>query len=90
MALETLAADGASRPQRSNSGRMVIIVSGTFGGGTAAIQIEDEGGNWVNVTDGSGTALFTKLVNCGDFRLRVNLSGATGPSLNVSMKELKI
>ena len=90
MAIETLSADGESRPQKANSGKMVVIVAGTFGGGTASAQIEDEGGNWVNITDGSGTSAFTKVINCADFRIRVSLAGATAPSLNVSMKEQKV
>ena len=86
MAVETLSANGNTRGQKSNSGKMIVIAAGTFGGGTASIQIEDEAGTWVNVSDGSGTADFTKLVNCSDFRLRVNLAGSTAPDLDVSMQ----
>lgn len=90
MALETLTDNGNSEWQSSNSGIAIVIVSGTFGGGTAQIQIEDEGGNAVAVSNGSGTSAFTRQVHCGSFRVRVNLTGATSPSLNVSHRAQKI
>lgn len=63
---------------------VILVVEGTFDSGTATIQIQGTSGNWVDLVDGSGTAAFAKRVFSANGELRVNLTGATSPDLNVS------
>ena len=59
-----------------------IHLSGTFGGGTLALQFEDDNGTWRSIANGAFTTATDVIL---DFRRPVNirgsLSGATTPSL---------
>jgi len=85
MLLSNLTADGNTPVFSAGDGNEVIlIIEGTFGSGTASIQVQGTSGNWVTLTDGTGTSDFAKRVYSANAKLRVNLSGATTPSLNVT------
>jgi len=81
---ETLSADGQSTA-RSTIGKIRVYCSGTFGGGSAQVQLQDPDDTWLDVD--------TALTAAGDViidippgvqnRVRVDLSGATGPTLEV-------
>lgn len=78
-----LAADGQTAEFSASHNEMVLVIEGTFGGGTASIQIEGTAGNWVTMTDGTGTSDFSRRVFSANAQVRVDLSGATSPDLNV-------
>jgi hypothetical protein len=81
-----LAADGSTPEFSSSKNELVIVIEGDFGSGTAAIQIEGTSTNFVTLADGTGTSDFAKRVFApGNAQLRVNLSGATSPDLNVTV-----
>ena len=82
---ETLTANGETTGQ-SCIGPVVLILTGTFGSGTAQLQARAPDGDYVDVPDGSFTAAASKVFSFpagskNDYR--ISLSGATSPSLNV-------
>ena len=68
------------------SGPVRLSLTGDFGSGTAQVQAKNPNGVWLNVDNGSFTAVTDSIF---DFppglgvQLRVDLTGSTGPSLNV-------
>lgn len=82
MASGTLTGNTSGNAVRVEGGRAAVIVSGTFGGGTATLQVKNEAGTWVAVSDAAWTAAKTAIIEFGaSAEFRINLSGATGPSL---------
>jgi hypothetical protein len=77
-------ADGDSDAHGWYGGYGVVIVTGTFGAGTAKLQVSANGADWADVN------LETKFTanGCGTFKLpanlwlRLNLSGSTDPDLD--------
>lgn len=83
-----LTANGFTDPAFWAGGRGSFAAFGTFGGGTAKLQMSpDNGTTWLDV-DRSGDSYVTLNANGnGDFELppcllRVSLAGATAPSLS--------
>lgn len=80
---QTLSANGQTT-ERLYVGPVRISLTGTFGGGTAKVQAKDPNGIFVDIADGSFTAVADKVV---DFPatslniLRVDISGSTTPAL---------
>jgi len=71
----------------SGSVRQYVIATGTFGGGTLSAQVSADGSTWVDIGDpgaltSEGTFWFE--VESG-MRYRLNLSGATSPSITWSI-----
>lgn len=77
------AANGASSAITSAGEYMTLVVAGTFGGGTVTIQCSPNGGTtWVD-TEATFTAAGVKNIIGGEgLQFRLNLTGATSPSLN--------
>ncbi len=65
---------------------LAITIRGTYGSGTAKVQVSDSSdGTFVDVVNGNfDSGSNVKIVNWNGW-VRVNLSGATSPSLYVSM-----
>lgn len=84
----TLTANGTTPPAPWYGGAGTFSASGTFGGGTAKLQMSPNNGvTWIDV-DRSGDTYVTFTANGeGGFELapcllRVSLTGATSPSLS--------
>lgn len=86
-----LTANGATTPVRWSGGIGSVAAWGTFGGGTVALQMSpDNGTTWMNVDRTSDTYVTYTAPGNGDFQiglclLRFNLTGATTPSVWVSL-----
>lgn len=91
---QTLSANGNTTWQQFE-GPVWVSVSGTFGGGTAIIQRQDNAGSAVTVTVPSTitqTAAYDAYVEVPRATLnfwRVNLAGATSPDLDVMIQQGK-
>lgn len=86
--VQTLSANGATA-SISAKGHAQLHLSGTFGGGTATAQFKDTNGNWRNIAVAAYTTDVDKLIDLPDrlvTDLRVNLTGATSPSLVVVLR----
>jgi hypothetical protein len=86
-----LTANGTTDPLHWYGGRGTAAAWGNFGGGTATLQYSPDGGTtWINV-DRTGDTYVTFTANGeGGFELglcllRFNLTGATSPSVWVSI-----
>lgn len=86
-----LTANGATNPVPWYGGAGTFSAYGNFGGGTATLQMSpDNGTTWINV-DSSGEHYSTFAANgtCGFVLglclIRVQLTGATAPSITVSI-----
>lgn len=80
---QTLSADGATTA-KTFVGRVRLSLTGTFGGGTAKLQAEDPGGAFVDVANGSFTAVTDTLFDFPEpssNKLKIDLSGSTTPAL---------
>lgn len=85
---DTLTANGNSA-ESTVSGQVLLILGGTDGGGTATVQVKRNDGTWQAMTDASFTAETMKLLEFPDktkVQARVNLTGATSPSLYVEFR----
>lgn len=82
----TLSANGRSSSEVCTSTLYQIICDGTFGGGTITPQIKTASGNWITYGTATLTASGAIVVNVryGN-EIAVNLSGATTPSIVVSI-----
>ena len=98
-----LTADGRSQalpikntPRGSGAtNEKTVSVTGTFGGGTATLQMSENGTIWFDVLDAAGAAVtFTanKAVNVkinsdpqNPVQLSINLAGATNPDLSMKI-----
>lgn len=87
---ENLTADGNTTDSVKTDGSFVFYAYGTFGGGTAAVQISFDGGNnFISFLDQSGNPV--SLTSNGYYAAnmptpalyRINLSGSTSPDLDV-------
>ena len=67
------------------NGQVSVIMSGTFGGGTASLEVFD-GNNWVPVISSptSLTAPGVLVYQGAALGVRVKLIGSTNPSLNAT------
>lgn len=92
--LQTLSADGDTNvvtiPNHTNpalAGQVHIHLSGTFGGGTFTLKFEDEGGTYRAITDAAYTSATDQMFTFKPgTRIKGTLSGATSPSLVVSIR----
>ena len=85
MANETLSADGSTAALQFE-GEGTINAAGTFGGGTLTIETSYDGGvTWTAEADGSFTLDSTVGFKSGPCYVRTTLSGATSPSVVVSI-----
>lgn len=84
-----LTANGStSSIELGDSGRGTFLATGTFGGGTVALQVRLPDGNFATsteVTQGLTAAGEVAFVLCAGVDCRLNLSGATSPDLNVQL-----
>ena len=83
--IETLSADGNTTAQKVG-GPVRLSLTGTFGGGTAKLQSITPAGNWVDVANGSFTAVTDTLFDFpvqANNELRVNIASSTSPALVV-------
>ena len=83
--IETLSANGNTTVQKV-AGPVRLSLTGPFGGGTAKLQSITPAGNWVDVANGSFTAVTDTLFDFplqANNELRVNLAGSTTPGLVV-------
>ena len=63
--------------------QMELYVLGTLGGGTVVLQASPDGGTtWQTITSAITTVGRTLITVCSQCPLRLNLSGATSPSVN--------
>lgn len=90
MAENTLTANGSL--EREWFGGIATIIGGNdtnsnFGGGTLTFQLSRNGGStWIDIEDGAFQASFNKATNpIPQGKLRLNLTGATSPSLYVAI-----
>jgi hypothetical protein len=105
---ETLTADGNTseyiirNPRNSSNIYQTLVASGNYGGGTLTPQISNDGTNWIDVTDISGSVEFTAPSSTNLFLLsggkrsgsdvlkfRCNLSGATSPNIKITFYDTK-
>tara|TARA_R100000808_G_scaffold2647_1_gene10206 strand:- start:1776 stop:2042 length:267 start_codon:yes stop_codon:yes gene_type:complete len=83
MATGTLEANGNGDWTNIGDGKALITVSGTWGGGTAKIQLQQADGTALDVNGASWTANIASQLEFGaPARLRVNLASATSPDLD--------
>jgi len=85
---ETLSADG-STAEVTTVGPVFLSLSGTFGGGTVAIERKGTDDTWRSIAGASYTSGVDKVLNFapkGVNKLRATLSGATTPSLRVAFQ----
>ena len=83
--IETLSANGQTAVTVT-IGPARLSLTGTFGSGTAKLQAKDPGGNWIDVANGSFTAVTDTIFDFparSETDLRVDLSGSTNPTLVV-------
>lgn len=88
----TLTANGStSTVSWPSLSRGTFFVTGTFGGGTCVLQASrDQGTTWVNVPNASLTANgYANFQINAPVILRVTLSGATSPSLFVTVDSVR-
>lgn len=82
----TLSADGSSSIARKVGGRIGMLVAGTFGSGTAALNISyDNGTTWAPASGASLTAagmVVFEVPKSEPCDVKIILTGATGPSLS--------
>lgn len=82
---QTLSANGATAWTKW-LGPISFSLKGTFGGGSAQIQVKDPDDTIQNVADGAFTAAADHLLDYppqAQNEVRIDLSGATGPALQV-------
>lgn len=82
---QTLSEDGDT-DETQFIGSVRVVLSGTFGGGTAVLRAKDPLGVVTDVVNGSFTAVTDTIFDfpAGSVNvLTVNLSGATTPTLGV-------
>lgn len=80
---QTLTADGTT-DIKTFVGPVRLSLTGTFGGGTAKLQVRDPGGTFVDVANGSFTAATDTLFDFPEQSsndLQIDLSGSTTPAL---------
>ena len=82
----TLAANGTTSINLP-AGEFSVHVAGTWGGGTLSIQWDD-GTNSVEYSNGSLTADGQATIPVGTGKVSFVLSGATGPSLIVTLDKI--
>lgn len=93
----TLSADGQTQNLLPNYGRQRYhaVAYGVWGGGTLTFQFSpDDGVTWIDMKDGSGglaqlsaDGVFRFLAPIGE-QVRVSLSGATSPTINVRISDI--
>lgn len=85
--LQTLSADGNSAAVTANH-KVHVHLSGDFGGGTAKVQFQDEGGTWRDFAGASYTAAADALIELGksNYSIRINLASSTTPALIVNLR----
>lgn len=81
----TLSADGnGDAVDVSTNG--VLTVGGTFGSGTVTLQVRGDNGTWYSTSNTYTAADSVNLEFLRPATVRVNLSGATSPSLYWEIK----
>ncbi|MEM6888756.1 MAG: hypothetical protein AAF636_11515 [Pseudomonadota bacterium] len=85
-----LQANGSTAAYIHPGGLVTAVIRGTFGGGTLAIEVSDDGTNWETPKDAQGNAaeytegeVITVELAAG-IQVRGTLSGATGPDLHLN------
>ena len=71
-------------------GNIHIGATGTFGGGTLALEMSYDNATWFAATDGNGTAATmtaadAKNMEVGECYIRLTLSGATSPDIDINI-----
>jgi hypothetical protein len=79
--------NGQSLEVDHGGGEIEVVVYGTFGGGTATLQAKyADTATWVPVSNGAWTTAEMRLLKTiRPCKLRLDLTGATSPSLNAWM-----
>lgn len=91
---QTLTASGSTDWHEAQGTIVHVQLSGTFGGGSVALEISDTAGNPIPLTDDAGDPIAITVATARNVevpaqsKIRVTLSGATSPSLLASIKEL--
>lgn len=76
-------------------GNFTVAAFGTWGSGSLVIQASfDDGTTWIDLTDANGnvvtlTSNTARNVEVGFAKVRVTLSGATSPDLDIVMDDIK-
>lgn len=90
MAYFNLTADGNTTSVRSVGTRVHVLISGTWGGGTAKLQFLDDQSTpvWTDVTGASWTADTATVVELApaDYDFRINLASSTSPDLDITLR----
>lgn len=90
MAYYNLTVDGQTATAISNGTRLHVMISGTWGAGTAKLQFLDDQSSpvWTDVTGASWTANTATVVELAptEYSFRIDLSGATSPDLDITLK----
>ena len=90
----TFTADGTSDTHVVDSkidvvGGFFMHVAGTFGGGTVKAQFLADDGSWRDLANTSVTVASDKqIIVPNGFEVRLNLSGATSPSLYYQLSSM--
>lgn len=88
---DTLSSNTVTQEVRCSSGVAFVSVEGgggnDFGSGTIVLQYKHPEGDWRPLSNASWTADNTSRIEMGvDVRLRLSLTGATGPTLDWYIK----
>lgn len=59
-----------------------VYVTGTFGGGTVAIQAQAPDGTWVDISGGDFASPGMRVIEAAPLTARLNLTGATSPNIS--------
>lgn len=82
----TFAADGSyTIPEACD--KFTILMDGTFGGGTVTLSLSHDGGTtWYEDSTYTDGDCITSVEYVGGVNVKIELAGATSPSLNYSIK----
>lgn len=91
MAQYNVTANGQTQTFDVRSGKLHVHISGTFGSGTAKLQMKsDSGTDWLDLQGASWSAAADDIVELGPQSVntvRLDLSGATSPDLTVILRD---
>jgi streptogramin lyase len=86
-AVRSLSADGNSAsigiPSMNSAGQISVYVWGTWGSGSAQVQVSPDGSTWFNAGSAITANGVVKLTDVACIAVRVALSGSTNPALSI-------
>ncbi len=89
LATGTITSNGKTAATSFRGGGLFIHLNGTFGGGTVTVELSyDTGTTWIPVSaDAVYTSSVIRTVNLPDCWVRLDMSGATSPTVRWAISE---